>query len=60
MEHEPHVDMSELIARSTLGTPEALALRAQTPRLVRIEILAGLTVLERPVLFIVRRSRWTT
>lgn len=40
------VDMSELIARSSFGTPAALRMRARTPRAVTEEILAGL--LENP------------
>jgi hypothetical protein len=36
-------DMPGLIDRSTLGTPEAAALRASTPPEVRAEIVAGVT-----------------
>ena len=37
-----NMTMTELIARSSFGTPEAVALRARCPRWVVDEIMAGL------------------
>lgn len=58
MEDEERLeDINELIARSSLGTPEATAIRAATPLWVRRQIEAQ-PAREIAVVMVPKRSRW--